>query len=112
MIKIIFNYDENRILKRFEFSGHAGREPAGENVTCAAVSALALTFSRSLVGLLKIKLSGEIKAGEIRLTLDEIAPEVRKDLSLLTSSLRLGLDSINEKYGNTIQIIENNNSGR
>ena len=107
MITAEFNYGSGRILKSFVFSGHDLSAAAGGNIVCAAASALALNFSQSIIKLLKIKLSGVIKEGLINLSLqDGFCGENAAGLHLLTESVKLGFMSINEKYGEVIEIIE------
>jgi len=107
LITAEFNYDRDTLLKSFTFSGHDNSEARGENVICAAASALALNFSQSITKLLKIKVKGVIKSGIISLALDgPVGAQRSRGLRLLTESVKLGFMSINEKYGEVIKIIE------
>ncbi|WP_258360315.1 ribosomal-processing cysteine protease Prp [Moorella sulfitireducens] len=48
MIRIVFWQEEGGALAGFTISGHAGYRPKGEDIVCAAVSALAQTAVLSL----------------------------------------------------------------
>ena len=47
MVSVIF-YKKNNSYYRVECSGHAGDAPAGENIVCAAISALVINCFNSV----------------------------------------------------------------
>jgi len=108
LIKASFLYDSQGFFTSYEISGHDASAKNGHNIICAAVSALALTFTQSLIEILKLPLSGKIEKGFISLSLPLEARKISKEVDLLLKSLMLGLRSINKQYGNVIQIIERN----
>ncbi|MEZ7891385.1 MAG: ribosomal-processing cysteine protease Prp [Candidatus Wallbacteria bacterium] len=108
MIKALFLYNKYGFLTSYEISGHDPSAESGKNIICAAVSALALTFTQSLIEILKLPLSGKIEKGFISLSLPSESEKDLKEVELLLKSLILGLRSINKQYGNVIQIIEKN----
>ena len=97
MIKAVF-YSKNNSYFGFKISGHADYGCCGNDVVCAGVSALVINTINSIEeftedatvteefgsGLVKFKITGKV------------SPESR----LLLRTLRLGLCSIYEEYGN------------
>lgn len=106
LINVLLTYDTFGRLKHFEVTGHDGSQSAGSNVICASVSALALTFVKSLLELLEIPMSGTIEKGYISLSMIENPPLRQEDLNLLLKSFKLGISSIIKEYGNVIEIRE------
>ena len=88
----------NVIYRGIVMEGHAGYAQEGEDIICAAVSALALNFFNSVETFTEDEFEG--RAGqedvqfEFRFTSD-ISPESQ----LLMNSLVLGLRNIEKEYG-------------
>lgn len=98
MITVDVIYNDNNIKQGFVVSGHAEYAEPGEDIVCAAVSALVFTTINSLDSLL---------ASDINLSVDEetglISVIFRNPLShdeeLLFNSMLLGLIDIEKNYG-------------
>ena len=94
----------NVIYRGIVMEGHAGYAQEGEDIICAAVSALSLNFFNSVETFTEDEFEG--RAGqedvqfEFRFTSD-ISPESQ----LLMNSLILGLQNIEKDYGRTYIII-------
>lgn len=88
----------NVIYRGMMIEGHAGYANEGEDIICAAVSALALNFFNSVEALTEDEFEGgagqENVQFEFRFTSD-ISPESK----LLMNSLILGLENIEKDYG-------------
>ncbi len=93
-----------RILKKdnqyraFACSGHAGYAKAGEDIVCAAVSALTINTVNSIRKFTKDPLNVEEKpdGGYLKLVLPQrLSPEA----DVLMKSLVLGLSMIEKEYG-------------
>ena len=80
----------NAVYTGIVMEGHAGYADEGEDIICAAVSALALNFFNSV----EAGGAGESGSFEFRFT-SEISPESK----LLMNSLILGLQNIERDYG-------------
>ena len=106
MIKISFLYTENENLIGFEFNGHAGFASAGNDIICAAVSALVFTTVNSVEELTGcgFEVEENEKKGHIYFRLKD---ESDKDAILLLKSLRLGVEQIQKTYGKKYIRIEN-----
>ena len=88
----------NVIYRGIVMEGHAGYAQEGEDIICAAVSALALNFFNSVETFTEDEFEGgagqENMQFEFRFT-SEISPESK----LLMNSLILGLQNIERDYG-------------
>jgi len=82
----------------FSLQGHAGYGEAGQDIVCAAVSALVLNMANSVETFTEDGFTGEaaVEGGgfSFRFT-GEISPESK----LLMDSLILGLQNIRDEYG-------------
>lgn len=96
MIKAIFFQDSNHIIKGFRVNGHAGYADSGNDIICAAVSALTVNAVNSIVHFTDDKFTYKDKAGffEFRFKETESSPEAQ----LLLHSLLLGLQAIQKDY--------------
>lgn len=87
----------NAVYTGIVMEGHAGYADEGEDIICAAVSALALNFFNSVEAFTEDGFeggTGESGSFEFRFTSD-ISPESK----LLMNSLILGLQNIERDYG-------------
>ena len=80
----------------FAITGHAEYAEPGEDILCAAVSALAINTVNSIETLTKDRLIVEEKDGFLRA---KILGKVSDAGSTLFKSLRIGLCKIYEEYG-------------
>ena len=106
MIKISFLYAENQILDGFEFKGHAGYASTGNDIICAAVSALVFTTINSVEELTDcgFEVEEDEKKGRIYFRLKDGSND---DAVLLLKSLKLGVEQIQKSYGKKYIRIEN-----
>ena len=99
-------YSRNSKLTGFKATGHAGNTPAGENIICAAVSALTQTAYIGLkeVGSIPVMFDTADAYFEVRLCpeLDAIQSEKAQ---LLLETLRQGLKAIEREYPKEVRII-------
>lgn len=88
-------------------TGHAHCAPKGEDIICAAVSALVQTFLFSLQRLLRLQVDADIRDGYFSLELPAAIPdETREKASLLAESMLVGLEEIDLSYPGFIAITE------
>lgn len=106
MITVEFRLDASGGLAGFSVTGHDASAKKSENLVCAAVSALALTFSKSLRDLLAIRLAGTVESGRIDLRLENVPAGAGERAKLLMSSFRLGLEGIAGENAGALEIIE------
>jgi hypothetical protein len=88
---------ENDHYKKFIIDGHAGYAEAGEDIVCAAVSALVINTINSIEKFTDDPFTCDCKDGQIRNW--EFTSEVSPETELLMDSLMLGLKNIQKSYG-------------
>ena len=96
MIKAIFYSKDNKVFG-FKIKGHAEYGCYGKDIICAAVSALVINTVNSIEGFIGDSVvTEESEDGLVRF---KIVGDVSPESKLLLKSLRLGLCSIYEEYG-------------
>ena len=98
MIHVTILRDRDKTIKGIEIKGHAGYAEYGQDVICAAVSALALNMANSVEAFTGDHFVGSAAEDGGSFTFSfpkEISPESQ----LLMKSLVLGLESIRDDYG-------------
>lgn len=98
MIQADFYRDRAKAVRRIEIKGHAGYAEYGQDVVCAAVSALAINMANSVEKFTTDHIKGSVgdEAGSFSFSFpDSICPESQ----LLVNSLILGLEMIRDSYG-------------
>lgn len=98
MIQVTIQRDRDKTIKGIEIKGHAGYAEYGQDVICAAVSALALNMANSVEVFTDDHFEGSAAEDGGSFTFsfpEEISPESQ----LLMKSLVLGLESIRDDYG-------------
>ena len=89
---------------RLEITGHAPRadnEPPGQNIVCAAVSALTLTLIEGLKAIAGMEIQISEQPGDVRISWDE-ANDIGR---ALIDTWYIGITRIRDSYDNTILII-------
>ena len=99
MIQVTIFKNQNDEFTRMTCLGHAGYADAGEDIVCAGVSALVINTINSIATFTqdKIMVDSEEETGMIVLDFDKPAGN---DAALLMKSLVLGLQGIQNTYGN------------
>lgn len=80
--------------KQIAMHGHAGRSVNGQDIVCAAISALTCTLISSLESLTDNRIRADTGPGETRITWEELDEPGK----LLVDAWFLGLTQINEIY--------------
>ncbi|HEX6987997.1 MAG TPA: ribosomal-processing cysteine protease Prp [Bacillota bacterium] len=108
MIHVLF-YREAGAIVEFWVSGHAGLAPHGQDVLCAAVSALTQATLIGLEEVLGLRVDAEVDDadGKLRCRLPAAVPGDRRDgAAVLTETLLRSLRSIQAGYPDHVQIRE------
>ena len=98
MIKVTVLEDSDRVVRELKLTGHAGYGEEGQDIVCAAVSALVFSAYNSIETFTEDDFEGSAdeRSGDFQLRFSgEISPESK----LLMNSLVLGLANIMESYG-------------
>ncbi|MEE0420909.1 MAG: ribosomal-processing cysteine protease Prp [Lachnospiraceae bacterium] len=83
--------------KGFTSQGHAGYADSGQDIICAAVSVLAVNAINSIEAFTKDRFAVRQEDGFLELILEG---KVSKEATLLLDSMILGLQDIQNSYGN------------
>lgn len=95
-------------LLEFEITGHSGLAPKGEDLLCAAVSALAQGTLVGLESVIGIEARVEIKDGFINCRLPDTLTEGESSkASVLLETLFHSLRSLEQDYSSQIAVVEN-----
>ena len=104
MVSVIIS-KQGTEFKQISLDGHAGDVEAGQNIVCAAVSALAINCFNSIEKFTSDAF--QVEAAEDGGHLVMSFPEELSDKSqLLLDSLILGLDQIQKQYGDEFISLE------
>lgn len=109
MIKGSFKRDEmKQLIHSFELSGHAGAGVKGEDIVCAAVSALAFSTVNGIATLSNVEPLVDIDnedEGYLYVALKEDLSEKELEISqVLLENLLLGLQDVEEEYPQFVKI--------
>ena len=104
MITITIYQNQSKLTTRFVCSGHAGYAEAGEDIICAGVSALVINTINSIDKFTSTEfvLNTDEETGLIDFTVES---DVDHDTGLLLDSMILGLQGIQNDYGNEYIIL-------
>ena len=99
MIQATIFQDSHKQAYGIELSGHAGYSEYGQDIVCAAVSALALNMANSVEAFTEDPFSGEVEEENGNFTFC-FTGSVSRESRILMDSLIMGLKNIRESYGN------------
>ena len=100
MTKITFYQRVDGTFQGFHSQDHAGYSAEGQDIVCAAVSALVINFVNSLDELTDDHYQIDVNQEDA-----EITEELSEEGSLLLRSLILGLTSVEEEHGQYLDVI-------
>ncbi len=98
MINVIIHRDKAKVARGIEIKGHAGYAEYGQDVICAAVSALALNMANSVEAFTDDHFEGSAAedGGYFSFSFPD---DMSAESQLLMKSLILGLQNIRDDYG-------------
>jgi Predicted ribosomal protein len=108
MIKVELVMDSSNAVSSFKMAGHAGAAPHGEDIVCAAVSAIVYTTLGSLEDLCGIT-SYTIDEGFVEWHMPEgVSEEVKRTADIILKTMIIGLKQIRytPSYKKYISIVE------
>ena len=103
MTKITFYQRVDGTFQGFHSQDHAGYSAEGQDIVCAAVSALVINFVNSLDELTDDHY--QIDVNQENAEIDVFTEELSHDGSLLLRSLILGLTSVEEEHEQYLDVI-------
>ena len=98
MIQVTIIRDVEKQVKEITCKGHAGYAASGQDIICAAVSALTLNMANSVEAFTGDSFEGEMDEETGGFSF-RFTGSVSRESRLLIDSLVLGLTSIQESYG-------------
>lgn len=105
MIRVSIDRDRAGRVVRLDVSGHDPAAPAGENLVCAAVSAMTEMALVAILEVAGLPAGATIAKGRVTL---ELPPETagNEAARVAVESLIVGFRRINERYGERITLKE------
>ncbi len=92
-------------LRCFSAEGHAGRGERGQDVVCAAATALLRTAARLLYRQADLEVRGQVpEAGRMEVRLRSVPPQRQGWLAGVTDFLISGLRDIEEEHCGTVEL--------
>ena len=93
--------DEAQRIHKFELNGHAGYAEYGQDIVCAAVSALSISAVNGLEYFLPIKPEIDVNdpLGFLSCTLPSLEPQTLDQAQWILKTFVLGIESIQQSYG-------------
>ena len=87
--------------------GHSGYAEYGEDIVCAAISALTQTAYLGIAEYVSEEVDFNMKDGGLRIMLPSgLSPERREKAELILGTIVLGLRSIEENYSDHLKLIK------
>lgn len=106
MTGITVHYKGGNIVG-FTAKGHSGYAERGEDIVCAAISALTQTAYLGITELAGADVDFSVRDGELRLMLhDGLSPETKEKAELILGTMLLGLRSVEENYSDHLKIVK------
>lgn len=107
MIDVNFHFD-NEDISSVKITGHAESGPYGQDIVCAAVSALSIGTVNSLTEIAEVSLdvtSADDEGGYLSFSLPgELNQKQMETAQILLNSLYLSLNNIEEEYKDYLKI--------
>ncbi|GLB46795.1 hypothetical protein WR164_07740 [Philodulcilactobacillus myokoensis] len=108
MIRIIFDHNDHNDIISFKLMGHANSGKYGQDIVCAAVSALSISTVNSLFKIANIKpkvISDDVNGGLLNVKINNCSDQLKHDRAqTLLLNLENGLVDISKNYGKYIQL--------
>ncbi|WP_206810980.1 ribosomal-processing cysteine protease Prp [Paradesulfitobacterium ferrireducens] len=98
--------DQEDRVREFEFSGHAGYGAYGEDIVCAAVSALSIAAANGLEHYLSRLPQVEGEDGYVRCVLPELSEPELNQAQWILHTMSQAVEEIQQTYGDRYLIIE------
>ena len=98
-------YRKGKDIVKYLVDGHTDYKDQGEDILCAAVSALSMNALNGLTDVIGIQVGYEVRDGYLECILpEELSEEERKSANVLLEALVLSFENLEEQYGKYITI--------
>lgn len=107
MVKVFIERKNGKIIE-FYGKGHANYSEYGEDIVCAAISAVTQQTALGIIKYLKLKPKMEMKDGFLRINLRELqlSDQKRRELDILLETMELMLKEIKKEHPKHLKLIE------
>ncbi len=100
-------YRKNEDIVKYIVEGHTGFAESGEDIVCAAVSALAMHTLNGLTDIVGVSVGFEVREAYLECVLPvDISREERTKANVLLDALYLSLKNLEKQYTKYITITE------
>lgn len=93
---------------RITAEGHAGYAPYGQDIVCAAISALLQTLTQSVEELTNCEIKSDLRPGKAVIEYEDET----KETALLVESFFIGVSGIAAAYPENVEVIRNGSAKR
>lgn len=94
--------DDDQRIHKFELSGHAGYDEYGQDIVCAAVSALSISAVNGLEHFLPQQPEVDVRDsdGYMTCSLPNLDLQTLEQAQWILKTMTLGIEEIQQSYGN------------
>ena len=104
MLEVRFRRDSRNRLSSVVSTGHAGQGNPGEDVACAAVSALLQAAWVGLTDIARVEVTGHRRTGDLLMRWPEAARD-RDDVRAIVATAELAIEQIAKQYRGAIRYV-------
>jgi len=104
MLEVRFRRDSRHRLSSVVSTGHAGQGEPGEDVACAAVSALLQAAWVGLTDVAHVEVTGHRRTGDLLMRWPEDARD-RDDVRAIVATAELAIEQIAKQYRGAIRYV-------
>lgn len=107
MIRIDIKRGQGGEIRRFEVSGHSGYGDKGEDIVCAAISAIVQTAAMGISSIAGIDMEYLQEDGHVYLSLpNRLSSRQARDAHAILETMLIGMKSIELQYSSFVHILE------
>jgi uncharacterized protein YsxB (DUF464 family) len=110
MLEVCFRRDSRNRLSSVFSTGHAELDEPGEDVACAAVSALLQAAWVGLTDVAHVRVSGHRRSGNFLMCWPEEARD-REDVRSIVATAELAIDQIAKQHRHAIRYVRETEAG-
>jgi uncharacterized protein YsxB (DUF464 family) len=104
MLEVRFRRDSRNRLSSVVSTGHAGQGEPGEDIACAAVSALLQAAWVGLTDVARVEVTGHRRTGDLLMRWPEDARD-RDDVRAIVATAELAIEQIAKQYRGAIRYV-------
>ena len=111
MLEVRFRRDSRDRLSSVFSTGHAGQGEPGDDVACAAVSALLQAAWAGLTDVAHVTVTGHRRTGDLLMRWPEEVRD-RDDVRAIVATAELAIEQIAKQYRGAIRYVRESEAGR